>query len=154
MLIAKLLPQSRGYVRSDERSATRSLIYVNAFVVTVMLKKLLTLPMLTFFVLMDPLLAIAQQTQPPTGPQPPQGYYWPGPWHMWSGGYGWPHWWLGPMILFLLFVFCAGMMLFMMGSRMMHRHRGDHALDVLKERFARGEINREEFLEKKRDLVG
>lgn len=37
---------------------------------------------------------------------------------------------------------------------MMHRHRGDHALDLLKERFARGEINREEFLEKKRDLVG
>jgi uncharacterized membrane protein len=40
------------------------------------------------------------------------------------------------------------------GRQMVHRHRGDHALDLLKERFARGEISREEFLEKKRDLIG
>ena len=37
---------------------------------------------------------------------------------------------------------------------MMRRHRGDHALDLLKERFARGEISRVEFLEMKRDLIG
>ncbi|MEJ2378240.1 MAG: SHOCT domain-containing protein [Pseudolabrys sp.] len=119
-----------------------------------MLRKLGTLPILTVLALADPLLAIAQQTKPPTGPQPPQGYYGPGPWHMWGGGYGWPHWWLGPIVFVLFFVFCMAMMFFMMRGRMMHRHRGDHALDLLKERFARGEINREEFLEKKRDLIG
>jgi putative membrane protein len=116
----------------------------------VMLRKLRTLPILIVIVLTDPLLAIAQKTQAPSAPQPPQGYYWPGPWHMWGGGYGWP----GPIIFILFFVFCMGMMFFMMGGRMMHRHHGDHALDLLKERFARGEISREEFLEMKRDLIG
>jgi len=71
---------------------------------------------------------------------------------MWGGGY--PHWWIGPIVFVLFFVFCMAMMFFMMGGRMMRWHRGDHALDLLKERFARGEINREEFLEKKRDLIG
>lgn len=115
-----------------------------------MLKTLRTLPLLALFVLAEPLLVIAQQTQPPTAPQPSQGYYWPGPWHMW--GYGWPYWW--PAIFALFFVFCMAMMFFMMSGRTMHRRRGDHALNLLKERFARGEIGREEFLEKKRDLVG
>jgi putative membrane protein len=118
-----------------------------------MLRKLWTLLILTALVLTEPLLAIAQQTQVPSAPQPPQGYYGPGPWHMWGGGYGWPHWWM-PIIFFLFFVFCMAMMFFMMGGRMMHRHRGDHALDLLNERFARGEISREEFLEKKRDILG
>jgi putative membrane protein len=119
-----------------------------------MLTKLLTPLALTVFVLADTLLAIAQQRQAPSAPPPPQGYYWHGPWHMWGGGYGWPHWWIGPIIFFLFVALCMAMMFFMMGGRMMYRHHGDHALDLLKERFARGEISREEFLEKKRDLVG
>lgn len=122
-----------------------------------MLRKLRTLPVLAFLVLADPLLAIAQQTQAPSAPQPPQGYYYgPGPWHMWGGGYGWPHWWIGPIVFFLFFIFCMAMMFFMMGGRMMHwhRHRDDHALDLLKQRFARGEISREEFMQMKRDLTG
>jgi len=71
-----------------------------------MLKKLWTLWVaLTFFVLTKPLLAIAQQTQSPTAPQPPPDYDWPAPWHMWSGGYG-SHWWIGPPIIVLFIVFC------------------------------------------------
>jgi uncharacterized membrane protein len=31
-------------------------------------------------------------------------------------------------------------------------NRGDRALDILRERYGRGEINREEFLARKRDL--
>jgi putative membrane protein len=39
----------------------------------------------------------------------------------------------------------------------MHRHgqvRRSSGLDVLEERYARGEINRDEYLQKKQDLVG
>jgi hypothetical protein len=43
-----------------------------------MLKKLSTIPILTFVMVNDPLRAIAQQAQPPAAPQPPQGYG-PGP---------------------------------------------------------------------------
>lgn len=92
---------------------------------TVMLKKLSTIPILTFFMLNQ---AIAQQAQPSATPQPPPGY-WPGPWHMW--GNGWPHWWMGPMIDD--------------GSFRHLLHRDDRALDLLKERFARGEINQAEY---------
>ena len=49
----------------------------------------LTLACLTFF---SPLLATAQQTQRSTGPGD-----WPGPWHMWNGGWGF--WWVFPLIM-------------------------------------------------------
>ena len=32
--------------------------------------------------------------------------------------------------------------------------RGSTSLEVLEERYARGEINREEYLQKKRDILG
>jgi uncharacterized membrane protein len=35
---------------------------------------------------------------------------------------------------------------------MMHRHRGGHAIELLKERYARGEINQTEFEERLRLL--
>jgi uncharacterized membrane protein len=39
-----------------------------------------------------------------------------------------------------------------MSGRMMYRPRGHHALELLKERFARGEINQAEYEERKRLL--
>ena len=124
-----------------------------------MLKKISALAILTAIVLIDPLQAIAQQTQPPAAP--PQGYYWHGPWHMWNEGYGWQFWWVGPvmMTLFLLFIFVA---LFFLGRRAC-AHGGPHwgatdatwrdpshsALQILSERFAKGEIQKEEYAEKK-----
>ena len=114
-----------------------------------MLKKLSTIPVLAFFLLNDPVRAIAQQAQPPAVPQPPP--YWPAPWHMW--GNGWPHWWMGPMMMVFFAIFCVVMMSLMMGGGM-HWHRGDRALDLLKERFARGEINKAEYEERRRLLQG
>ncbi len=59
------------------------------------------------------------------------------------------------MVLMLLFwgVVIAGIVV---GIRwLVHQGRGprsDSALDILRERYARGEIDREEFLARKRDL--
>lgn len=117
-----------------------------------MLTKLSALPVLILILLSDSLQAIAQQAQPPVTPQPAPGYFGDGPWHMWGGGYGWPHWWIGPPMMLIFVAICVAMMFFMMRGRMMHRHRSGHALDLLKERFARGEINRAEYEERKRAL--
>jgi hypothetical protein len=68
-----------------------------------MFKKLAALPVLAFIVLIEPLQAIAQQT----APQPPQGYYGPGPWHMWNGGYAGHAFWMFPLMLLFLLLVCG-----------------------------------------------
>jgi uncharacterized membrane protein len=74
---------------------------------------------------------------------------------MWSDGYGWPHWWMGPVMMVLFAIFCIVMMSLVMGGGMMLGHRCDpFALDVLKERLACGKINQVEYEERKRLLQG
>jgi putative membrane protein len=75
---------------------------------------------------------------------------------MWWDDYWWmsDHWpmpWMffGPIMLIVFISMCAAMMFFMMRDR---RHRGSYALDILKERFARGEINQAEYEERRRLL--
>ena len=128
-----------------------------------MLKRLSTLPILIFIVLIAPLQAIAQQPSQP--PAPPQGYYWPGPWHhMWGDGYGWHFWWMFPlMMLFMIFVFAV--IFFVARGLCGHGHHhwgpasrmwGDpshSALQILNERFARGEIQKDEYTEKKAAIL-
>jgi putative membrane protein len=114
--------------------------------------------------LSQPLLVFAQQTQQPTNPQ------WPGPWHMMGGG--WVFWWIFP--LFMLFMVAICFAVFFLGHRigtghhhsgpwrMMDRHYGadrlggdstSSALRILNERFARGEIERPEYEERKAAIV-
>jgi putative membrane protein len=109
-----------------------------------MLNKLSTTAIPGLLALIAPVQAIAQQAQAPDAPVSPQ-YYWPGPWHMWGV---WP---FGPIMMIVFVMFCMAMMYFMMGG-MHHRFRGDHALELLNERFARGEINQAEYEERKRLL--
>ena len=85
---------------------------------------------------------------------------WNGPFGMWDG---WSTWgWFGPFhfifpLLFWAFIITAVVLL--------ARHatglggvpgliRRSPGLDVLEERYARGEINRDEYLQKKRDIGG
>jgi putative membrane protein len=78
---------------------------------------------------------------------------WPGPWHMWGWGFGW----VFPLMFMVLIIgACAFLM-----SRMVFGHRHGHfssdasasALRILSERFAKGEISKEEFEEKKSILA-
>jgi putative membrane protein len=134
-----------------------------------MWQKLSALPILAFVLFIEPLQAIAQQTQPES-PQP--RWYGPGPWHMGGDGYGWHSWWGGPfiMILFWLLIIAGIVAIVLFVVRGSHA-RGPHwgppwqagdrpwgdpthsALQILNERFARGEIQKDEFEEKKAALV-
>jgi putative membrane protein len=68
----------------------------------------------------------------------------------------WGAWGLGMMLMMLVFwgLVIAGIVL---GIRWLARlgdgRRSDSALEILRQRYARGEINREEFEAKKRDLT-
>lgn len=111
---------------------------------------------LAFAALGAPLQAIAQAAQPPAA-QPPDGYYGPGPWHhmwMWNDGYGWSFWWMFPMMAFWVLV--GGAVLLLVWRSLMrgpHPWYPDHppsdpthsAIQILNERFARGEIQKDEY---------
>jgi putative membrane protein len=110
---------------------------------------------LAFSSLFHPLRAFAQQTQQATGPGD-----WPGPWRMWSGGWGF--WWIFPLIMLFMIVFCVAM--FFVGHRLGGgaHHWGPgrswsdptySALQILNERFAKGEIQKQEYEEKKTAIV-
>ena len=112
---------------------------------------------LAFFTVFHPLLALAQN-QP--GPQQPP-WDWSGPWHMWSGHWGF--WWVFPLIMVFMIIACVAMLLLghrAGGGGLPHwgpgRFPGDptySALQILNERFAKGEIQRQEYEEKKTVIV-
>jgi uncharacterized membrane protein len=112
------------------------------------------IPLLAFGTLITPLQAIAQTQQQPTAP--PQNYYWPGPWHMMS------FWGMFPMMLLFLVFFCVIAFFFVrvcMGG--MHRwgpsppwgNPTHSALQILNERLAKGEIQKDEYNERKAALL-
>ncbi len=126
-----------------------------------MMKKLSSLPLLVLVLLVAPWQAMAQQQSPPAAPQPPY-IYWPGPWRMWGYGDGFEFWWICPlMMLFMLLIFGI-IFLFLRRSwadgshhwgppwQMVDGGPPTHsALQILNERFARGEIQKQEYEEKK-----
>ena len=94
-----------------------------------------------------PAVALAQQTQGP--------YYGH---HMWNDGWG--GWFFGP-IMMLVFIAVAVVVIVLLvrwlggpGSHGggIHQLHGKTPLDILKERFARGEIDKDEFEERRRIL--
>lgn len=77
-----------------------------------------------------------------------------GPWMGWGGwGMGWifmiVFWGLVIVGLILLIKWLASIS----RSRPSHDKREDSALEILRQRYAKGEISKEEFEEKKRDLM-
>jgi uncharacterized membrane protein len=77
---------------------------------------------------------------------------WPSHWHMMEGG---GFWWIFPLLMMLVMVgICV---LFMVwgpwGHHFSHRNFAASAIRLLGERFAKGEISREEFEEKRSILA-
>lgn len=112
-----------------------------------MLRKLIPVvasPMFVFF-------AVAALAQPGDYSR---GWGWegPGPWHMWAGGWGF--WWVFPLLMMVFMVVCVLVAMRMFGGHApFHRDVTSSALQVLSERFARGEISKEEFEEKRSILT-
>ena len=77
----------------------------------------------------------------------------PGPWGMHDGAFGW--WPLGGLIwLLLIGLAVVGVIAIMRGLFSAKKGKSSGALKVLDERYARGEIDREEYLQRRKDLVG
>ena len=82
----------------------------------------------------------------------------------WERGWGMhPGWWMwgpaGAVMMLMMLVFWALVITgLVLGVRWLARQgrqeRPDRALDILRERYARGEINKEEFEARRRDLDG
>jgi len=91
-------------------------------------------------------MALAQQTPGP--------YYGP---HMWNGG--WYGWFLGP-IMMIVFIAVAAVVVVLLirwlgghgHGGALHNPPGKTPMDILKERFARGEIDKAEFEERRKLL--
>ena len=86
--------------------------------------------------------------------QQPGHYYGP---HMWNGG--WHGWFFGPLVMILFIVVAVVVVVLIVrwlggqSHSSPHHHPQTQApLDVLKERFARGAIDKEEFEERRRVL--
>ncbi len=127
---------------------------------TTVVTKLSALPLLAYITLIMPLQAAAQETQTPATPPPAQWCWGPGPWHMWPDGYGRHFWWMGPLMMLFMFLLCVVVIRFLFA----HRPWGDglhhrwspptySALQILNERFARGEIQKNEFEDKKAAIL-
>lgn len=83
-------------------------------------------------------------------------------WGPWGMHMMWGSWGVGMMIMMFIFwaLVIVGIVFLIRwliaasgtGQRFDVQHRGDSALDILKKRYARGEISKQEFEEMRRDL--
>jgi len=74
---------------------------------------------ITFVITLTHLLPAAAQQAAQPAPPPS----WPGPWWQISGeGYGWSFWWICPLMMLLMMLFCGGMFF----KHMWSRDRSDH----------------------------
>ena len=85
-----------------------------------------------------------------------EGYYGHGP-MMWDGGWGWGHLIFGPLTMILVIAVVVGVVVLVVrwlggSAGVPASGRGRTALDILEERYAKGEIDTKEFGERKKTL--
>ena len=71
----------------------------------------------------------------------------------WTDYWPMPGMFFGPVMMIVFIVACVAMMAFMRRGGMGHRPRSGNALEILRARYARGEIDGKEF-EERRQLLG
>ena len=73
---------------------------------------------------------------------------------MWGGDFGWHYGWMGLWGLLFWGLLIAAVVALLRGGVGCRRHEGPgkSALEILKERYARGEVDQAEFEQKRRDL--
>ncbi len=73
-------------------------------------------------------------------------------WGYWGGAWSW----LGPLMMLVFWVLAVGGIVLILRTWWQQPSRpgqsSDTALDILRERYARGELSREQFEEMRRDL--
>ncbi len=79
-------------------------------------------------------------------------------------GFGYGLWWIFPLVMILMMVLCFFMVRGRMGSMICRpgfRKSGNHGvdasdspLDILNKRYVRGEVNKEEYEQKKKVITG
>ena len=71
--------------------------------------------------------------------------------------YWWGFWWFGPIFMLIFWVLViVGIVVLIKWIGSQSRIEGrteESAMDILKKRYAKGEISKEEFEEKKRDIM-
>lgn len=103
--------------------------------------------------------AVAAVSLAPEGVLAQAGSGWHGPHMMWRDG-GWPGMIFGPLFMILVLALVIGGAVLLVrwlagpgpGTTPHHPPPNRTALDVLQERYARGEIDKEEFEERRRVL--
>jgi putative membrane protein len=106
-----------------------------------------------------PLIALALALPPPALAQPAERYWGPG--MMWDGGSGMLHMFFGFLMMILFLAILAGLVVLVVRwlgtsehSPFRHAPGAGHrsALDILKERLAKGEIDVAEFEQRRKAL--
>ncbi|MBA7609637.1 hypothetical protein ES703_16828 [subsurface metagenome] len=74
----------------------------------------------------------------------------------WGGHMPWRMWMFFPLGGFAIFLILIGLVLFLLLKRPSQRTEPEveSALDILKKRYARGEISKEEFEKMRQDILG
>lgn len=65
------------------------------------------------------------------------------------------HWWLWMLVWLIFWVLIIGGVVFLIRTIIVTKNGGQRrSVDILNERYAKGEITKEEYIEKKRDITG